>query len=99
MCVCVHAHAGTHTHTHTCLGVANSLTPWTVANQAPLPMGFSRQEYWCGLPPPPPGDLPTLELEHQSPTWQVDNLLLAPPGASLVAQLEKNLPAMWETWV
>ena len=33
-------------------------TPWTVAHQAPLSMGFSRQEYWSGLPCPPPGDLP-----------------------------------------
>ena len=33
-------------------------TPWTVALQAPLSMGFSRQEYWSGLPCPPPGDLP-----------------------------------------
>ena len=97
MCVCVHARAGTHTHVF--LGVANSPTPWTAANQASLPMGFSRQEYWSRLPPPPPGDLPNPEIESLSPTWQVDSLLLAPPGASLVAQLEKNLPAMWETWV
>ena len=34
------------------------VTPWTVARQAPLPMGFSRQEYWSGLPFPSPGDLP-----------------------------------------
>ena len=34
------------------------VTPWTVAHQAPLSMGFSRQEYWSGLPWPPPGDLP-----------------------------------------
>ena len=33
-------------------------TPWTVAHQAPLSMGFSRQEYWSGLPFPSPGDLP-----------------------------------------
>ena len=33
-------------------------TPWTVAQQAPLSMGFSRQEHWSGLPYPPPGDLP-----------------------------------------
>ena len=33
-------------------------TTWTVAHQAPLSMGFSRQEYWSGLPHPPPGDLP-----------------------------------------
>ena len=35
------------------------VTPWTVAHQAPLSMGFSRQEYWSGQPFPPPGDLPT----------------------------------------
>ena len=33
-------------------------TPWTVAHQAPLSMGFSRQEYWSGLPLPSPGDIP-----------------------------------------
>ena len=37
------------------------VTPWTVAHQAPLSMGFSRQEYWSGLPFPSPGDLPTQE--------------------------------------
>ena len=36
--------------------MSNSVTPWTVALQAPLSMGFSRQEYWSGLPFPPPGD-------------------------------------------
>ena len=39
---------------------------WTVARQSPLPMGFSRQEYWSGLPLPPPGDLPDLEIEPTS---------------------------------
>ena len=38
-------------------GVSDSVSLWTVAHQAPLPMGFSRQEYWSGLPCPPPGDL------------------------------------------
>ena len=38
-------------------------TPFTVAHQAPLPMGFPRQEYWCGLPLPTPGDLPKLGFE------------------------------------
>ena len=38
-------------------------TPWTVASQTPLSMGFSRQEYWSGLPCPPPGDLPDPEIE------------------------------------
>ena len=43
-------------------------TPWTVAHQAPLSMGFSRQEYWSGLPFPPPGDLPDSGTELMSPT-------------------------------
>ena len=42
-------------------------TPWTVACQAPLSMGFSRQEYWSGLPCPPPGDLPDTGIEPASP--------------------------------
>ena len=41
-------------------------TPWTVARQAPLSMGFSRQEYWSGLPCPPPGDLPDPGIEPAS---------------------------------
>ena len=41
-------------------------TPWTVAHQAPLPMGFSRQEHWSGLPFPSPGDLPDPGIEHAS---------------------------------
>ena len=41
-------------------------TPWTVARQAPLSMGFSRQEYWSGLPCPPPGDLPDPGIEPVS---------------------------------
>ena len=42
-------------------------TLWTVARQAPLSMGFSRQEYWSGLPCPPPGDLPNPGIETRSP--------------------------------
>ena len=42
-------------------------TPWTVALQAPLSVGFSRQEYWSGLPWPPPEDLPNGGMEPQSP--------------------------------
>ena len=41
-------------------------TPWTVAYQAPPSMGFSRQEYWSGLPFPPPGDLPHPGIEPAS---------------------------------
>ena len=41
-------------------------TPWTIARQAPLSMGFSRHKYWSELPCPPPGDLPDLGIEPQS---------------------------------
>ena len=41
--------------------------PWTVAHQAPLSMGFSRQEYWSGLPCPPSGDFPDPGIEPVSP--------------------------------
>ena len=43
------------------------MTPRTVAHQAPLSMGFSRQEYWSGLPCPPPGDLPDPGIKPESP--------------------------------
>ena len=49
-------------------------TPWTVARQAPLCMGFSRQEYWSGLPFPSPGDLPSPGIEPGSPALQADSL-------------------------
>ena len=46
--------------------VSNSATPWTVARQAPLSMGFSQQEQCSGLPCPPPGDLPPRDQTHVS---------------------------------
>ena len=49
-------------------------TPWTVTCQAPLSMGFSRQEYWSGLPFPSPGDLPNPGIEPRSPALQADSL-------------------------
>ena len=48
--------------------------PWTVACQAPLSLGFSRQAYWSGLPFPPPGDLPDPVIEPGSPALQADDL-------------------------
>ena len=57
-----------------------SATPRTVAHQAPLSMGFSRQEYWSGLPCPPPGDLPDPEIKPRSPTLQADSLPSEPQG-------------------
>ena len=56
------------------------VTPWTVAYWIPLSMGFSRQEYWSGLPFPSPGDLPDPGLEPRSPTLQADALTSEPPG-------------------
>ena len=55
-------------------------TPWTVAYQAPLSMGFSRQEYLSGLPFSSPGDLPNPGIKPGSPILQVDALLSEPPG-------------------
>ena len=55
--------------------VSNSwTTPWTVARQALPSLGFSRQEYWSGLPFPPPGDLPDPGIEPGSPALQADSL-------------------------
>ena len=51
-----------------------SVTPWTVARQAPLSMEFSRQDYWSGLPFPSPGDLPDPGIEPGSPALQADSL-------------------------
>ena len=55
-------------------------TPWTVAYQAPPSMGFSRQEYWSGVPLPSPGDLPNPGIEPGSPAFQADALTSEPPG-------------------
>ena len=49
---------------------------WAVARQVPLSMGFSRQEYWGGLPFSPPGDLPDSGIEFASSAWKADSLLL-----------------------
>ena len=53
-------------------------TPWTVAYQASLTMGFFRQEYWSGLPFPSPGDLPDPGIEPRSPALQTDALTSQP---------------------
>ena len=54
--------------------MSDSATPWTVANQAPLSLGFSRQEHWSGLPSPSLGDLPNPRIESRSPALQADSL-------------------------
>ena len=59
------------------------VTPWTVAHQAPPSMGFSRQEYWSGLPFPSPEDLPDPGIEPRSPALEADALTSEPPGKFL----------------
>ena len=63
---------------------------WTSACQAPLSMGFSRQEYWSGLPIPSPGDLPDPGIESSSPVspaLQVDSLSLSYLGSMIFGRL------------
>ena len=74
---------GTMTTLHECSVVSDSTTPWTVACRSPLSLGFSRQEYWSGLPFPHPGDLPDPGMEPTYPVsaaLQVDSLLLSHQG-------------------
>ena len=63
--------------TQSCLTLCD---PWTVAYQASLSMGFSRQEYWSGLPFPSPGALPDPGIEPRSPASEADALTSEPPG-------------------
>ena len=70
-------------------------TPWTVANQAPPSMGFSRQEYWSGLPFPSPGDLPDPGIEPRSSTLQADALTSEPPGEQTDTHREQG-PAPYQ---
>ena len=82
-------------HVHLCLlshfsHVRLFTISWTVAQQAPLSVGFSRQEYWSGLPCPPPGDLPDPEIEPGSPptsALQVDSLPLSHQGSPDILHL------------
>ena len=60
------------------------MTPWTVAHQASLSMGFPRQKYWSGLPFPPPGDLHNPGIELASSMLQVDSLPLSHRGSPTV---------------
>ena len=65
-------------------------TPGTVAYQAPLSMGFSKQEYWSGLPFPSPGDLPNPGIKLGSLVLQADTLPSEPPGKCFVLNYSKN---------
>ena len=56
------------------------MIPWTVVHQAPLSIGFPRQEYWAGLPFPSLGDLPNPGIKPRSPSLQADSLPAESPG-------------------
>ena len=84
MCVCVCACVFIEKVLHASSGLSDCfVTPWTVARQVPLSMGFPRQEYWCGLSFPPPGDLPDPGIEPESlmpPELPCGFFTTAPPG-------------------
>ena len=70
MCVCVCVCVWSEVKSLSCVWLF--ATPWTVAYQALPSMGFSRQEYWSGMPFPSPGDLPNPGIEPGSPALQTD---------------------------
>ena len=65
--------------------------PWTVVYQASLSVGFSRQEYWSGLPFPSPGDPPDPGIKPRSPALQADALPSEPPGKPLMAYYQFSI--------
>ena len=78
--------------------MSDSATPWTIARQAPLSMGFSRQKYWSGLPCPPPGDLLHPGIEPRSPASQVNSLLSEPRNVIGVNLFKDHFPS-WATLI
>ena len=76
---------------HACSAMSDSLvTPWTVAQQAPLSTGFSRQERWTGLPSPPPRDLPDPGIKPTSPALVGGFLTTELPGNTLNTSVNKR---------
>ena len=68
--------------------MSDCATPWTVAHQAPPSMGFSRQEYWSGVPFPSPEDLPDPGIESRSPALSTDTLPFETPGKSYNGRMD-----------
>ena len=69
------------------------VTPWTVAHQAPPSMGFSKQDYWSGLPFPSPGDLPNPRIK---PALQAEALTSEPPGKpKQIIHINNYLKCKW----
>ena len=64
--------------------VRHFVTLWTIAYQAPLSMGFSRKEYWSGLPFPSPGDLPDPGIKPASSAFEADSLPLSHQESSII---------------
>ena len=74
--------------------------PWTVAHQAPLSMGFSRREYWSGMPCLSPGDCPNPGIEPRSPALQADSLPSEPVGkARICLQSRRHRKHQFNPWV
>ena len=71
--------------------------PMDIAHQAPLSMGFFRQEYWSGLSFPYPGGLPDPRIEPRSPALQADALPSKPPGESFIAKFRLKLKKIGKT--
>ena len=67
------------------------VNPWIVARQAPLSMGFPRQEYWSGLPCPS-RDLPDARIEPMAPAWQADSLALSHLGSHINSSVYMLIP-------
>ena len=83
MCVCVQS-------------LSHSLQPhWTIASQGPLTMGFPRQEYWCRLSFPPPGDIHDPRIEPMCPTLAGGFFTIVPPGKPLYNILEIKIPSQF----
>ena len=80
--MCMHAQLLSH--------VRLFVTLWTVPCQAPPSMGFSREEYWSGMPCAPPGDLPHPGIKPRSPVLQVDSLLLSHWGSPMYSAYEMS---------
>ena len=80
--------------------MSDPATPWTIAHQAPLPMEFSRQEYWSGLPFPSPGDLLNPRIEPGSPALQAGSLPSEPPaiGHGVSEINDDSCVSAWNSW-
>ena len=83
-----HKHSESESESEVAQSCLTLCDPWTVAHQASPSMGFSRQEYWSGLPFPSPGDLLDPGIEPRSPTLQADALTSAPPGKPLNTRIQ-----------